>query len=135
MRAPVVVEADPVADGAGRMLNAVETLAMDALFFDRSDHAFYHTVLLGAVGRDELLLQAVAADQGGLAVRGEDQSIVGTQQKLLGDLAQGAEPVDQGMLQGTRGCGGFAGPRQMPAQKFACVAIDHQSQRCPAIAP
>ena len=26
MRAPVVVEADPIADGAGRILNAVETI-------------------------------------------------------------------------------------------------------------
>jgi hypothetical protein len=31
MRAVGVLEADPVTDGAGRMLDAVEALAMDAL--------------------------------------------------------------------------------------------------------
>lgn len=59
MWGPVVEEADPSADGAGRILNAVETLAMDEVFFDRLDHAIYHTALPGAVGRDELRLQAV----------------------------------------------------------------------------
>lgn len=39
MRATVVVEADPVADGARRMLDAVEALAMNALLLQRPDNA------------------------------------------------------------------------------------------------
>lgn len=37
------------------------------------------------------------------------------------------------MLQGSacRGC--LSGPRQVPAQMLACVAVDHQGERCPAI--
>jgi hypothetical protein len=58
MLAAVVVEADPVIDGAGRMLNAVEPLARDAPFLERPDHA----VLLRAMRRDELLLQPIAVD-------------------------------------------------------------------------
>ena len=85
MRALVVVEADPVADGAGRVLDAVEALAMDALLFQRPDYAFDHAVLLRAVWRDELLLQAVAPDQGGVAAAGEGQVIVGPQQELTRD--------------------------------------------------
>ena len=46
MRSPVAVEADPVADGACCVLDAVEALAMDALFLERSDHALDHAVLL-----------------------------------------------------------------------------------------
>ena len=57
MWSSVVVEADPVGDGAGRVLNAVEALAMDALLFERPDHALDHAVLLRAVRRDELLTQ------------------------------------------------------------------------------
>ena len=72
MWASVVVEADPVADGSRRVLDAVEALAMDALLFQCPDHAFDHAVLLRAVWRDELLLQAVAPDQGGVAAAGED---------------------------------------------------------------
>ena len=109
MRAPVVVEADPVADCACRMLDAVETLSVNALLLDRPDDALDHSVLLRAVRRDELLFQPIASDKAGVAVRGEDQAIVGAQKELLGNLAQGAEPADQGVLQGTRGRGGLSG--------------------------
>lgn len=72
MRAAVVVEGDPVADGAGRVLDAVEALAMDALLFERPDHALDHAVLLRALRRDELLFQSIAADEGGVAPTGEE---------------------------------------------------------------
>lgn len=55
MGAAVVVEADPVADGACRVLYAVEALAVDALFFQCPDHTLDHAVLLRAMRRDELL--------------------------------------------------------------------------------
>lgn len=71
----MVVEADPVTDGAGCMLDAVEALAMDALLFQRPDDTLDHAVLLRAVWRDELLLQAVAPDEGGVAAAGEDQAV------------------------------------------------------------
>lgn len=91
------------------MLDAVEALAMDALLFQCSDHALDHAILLRTVGRDELLLQPVAADQCRELAAGEDQAVVRPQQELLRDPAQGAEPSDQGMLQRT-GCGrGLAG--------------------------
>ena len=60
MRALVVVEADPVADGACGVLYTVEALAMDALLFQGPDYTLDHAVLLRAVGRDELLPQAIA---------------------------------------------------------------------------
>lgn len=63
MWAAIVVEADPVTDGARCVLDAVEALAMDALLFQCSDHALDHAVLLRTVRGDELLLQPVAADQ------------------------------------------------------------------------
>ena len=46
MRAAVVVDADPVTDGACCVLDAVEALVMDALLFQRPDHALDHAVLL-----------------------------------------------------------------------------------------
>jgi hypothetical protein len=46
----VVVEADPVADGTCRVLDAVEALAMDALLFQGPDRTLDHAVLLRAVG-------------------------------------------------------------------------------------
>ena len=52
MGAAVVVEADPVADGAGRVLDAVEPLAVNALLLQRPDDALDHAILLGTMGRD-----------------------------------------------------------------------------------
>ena len=62
MRAAVVVEADPVTDDAGRVLDALEAMAMNALLLERADHPLDHAVLLRAVRGDELLLEPVAAD-------------------------------------------------------------------------
>lgn len=109
MWATVVVEADPVADGACGVLDVVKALAVDALFLECPDHAFDHSVLLGAVWRDELLFQTVAANQRGVFPACEDQSIVRPQKELLRHLAQGPEPVDQRMFEGTGGGGRLAG--------------------------
>ena len=42
----MVVELDPVADCAGGMSQAFETLAMNALLFQGPDQALHHAVLL-----------------------------------------------------------------------------------------
>ena len=85
--------------------------------------------------RGELRLQAVAADEGGVSPTGEDQAIVGPQKELMRHLSQGAEPAHQRMLQGASGSSGLTGSRQMPAQKFARVAVNRQRQSGPAVAP
>ena len=72
MRASGVVEADPVGDSADRVLDAVEALAMDALLLKRPDYTLDHAILLRAMRRDELLLQAVASDQGSIAAAGAE---------------------------------------------------------------
>ncbi len=63
MRAAVVVDADPVTDDTGCVLDALEAMPVSALLFQRPDHAPDHAILLRAVWGDELLLQAIAADQ------------------------------------------------------------------------
>jgi hypothetical protein len=83
MWATVVVGAYPVADGACHMLNAVEALAMDALFLEGSDYTLDHAVLLGAMPRVELLFQPIATNQRGIAARCKDQPV-----KLCEELIQ-----------------------------------------------
>ncbi|WP_420005968.1 hypothetical protein [Arenibacterium sp. LLYu02] len=51
-------------------------------------------------------------------------AIVRSQQELLLDLAQGAEPGDQGVLKGGAGGRRLAGLGKVPAQQFARVAVD-----------
>ena len=77
---------------------------------------------------DELLPETVASDQGCVVAIGKDQAIVGSQQELAIDTAQGAEATDQGMFQGAGSRGRLAGARQVPAQKLARAAIDDQGQ-------
>ncbi len=72
----MVVEADPVADGMCRVLDAVEALAMDALLFQGPDHTLDYAVLLRAVRRDKLLPKTVAFHQGRVFSACEDQAIV-----------------------------------------------------------
>lgn len=67
MWALVVVKTDPIPDHATGVLQSFESVAVHALVFERADHALDHAVLLGAVRGDELLLQAVALDQGRVA--------------------------------------------------------------------
>lgn len=62
---------DPVADSTGGVLDAADALVTNALLVQRPDHPLDHTDLLRAVWRDELLLQAIVADQRGVAPTGE----------------------------------------------------------------
>ena len=101
--------AHPVADGACGVLDAVKALAMDALLLGRPDHAFDHAILLRAVRRDKLLLQALAANQRGVFLACEDQAIVRLQKEFLRHLSERAEPVDQRMFESTGGGNRLAG--------------------------
>lgn len=83
MRASGVVPADPVADNAAGMLQTFKAVAMHTLFLQGPDHPLHHAVLLRAVRRDELLLQAVAPDQPCVGPTGEHQAIVRAQQEWL----------------------------------------------------
>ena len=94
MRPAMVVEADPVPDCAGSVLYAVEALAMNALLLQGSDDALDHAILLRAVRRDELLLEAIAADQRRELLAGKNKAVVRSQQEFLRDATQRTEPVD-----------------------------------------
>lgn len=135
MRAPVVVEVDPVPDQAAGVLQGLEAVAMHALLLELADDPLDQAVLLRAMRRDELLAQPVAPDQGGEAAAGEHQAVIRAQQEWLGNPAQRAEAGDQRLLQGRLGRLGSTAARQVSAQQFAAVAVDHQRQRRQAIAP
>ncbi len=95
----MVVKADPIPDHAAGVLQGLEPVAMNALIFEGSDDPFDHAVLFGAVGRDELLPQAIAFDQGRVASAGEDQAVVGSKQERRLDTAEMPVSSDQGLLQ------------------------------------
>ena len=79
MRAQVVIEADLIPDDMTGVLQGLESVTMDALVFEGSDDPLDHAVLFEAVGRDELLAQAIALNQGRVAAACEDQAVVGVE--------------------------------------------------------
>jgi hypothetical protein len=99
MWASVVVEACPVPDCTGCVLDAVEALSVNTLRLQRSDHTLNNTVLLWAVRRDKFLLQTVTANQCCVFPAGKNQTDIAAKQELLVDPSQSAEPVDQGVFE------------------------------------
>src|SRR5574343_192712 len=134
MRAPAVIELDPVANDAAGVLQGFKAMAMNALLFQCPDQAFNQAILLWCMGRDELLPQAVATHQSGIAAAGEDQAIVGSQQERRIDSPQSAEACDQGVFQCCLRRLRLATARQMPAQQFAAVTVSNKRQNSPTIA-
>ena len=59
MRPALVIKPNPVTDDSIGMLQGFKPLTVNALLFQGSDHTLDHPILLGAVGRDELLFQAI----------------------------------------------------------------------------
>lgn len=58
----VVVKANPVTDDPTGVLQSFKPVSVGTLLLEGSNHTLDHPVLLRAVGRDELLLQAIAFD-------------------------------------------------------------------------
>jgi len=115
MRPAVVVEANPVAHDAAGVLQRLQAVPVRTLLLQGSNDAFHHAVLLRRVRRDELLPEAVAAHQGGVAATGEDQAIVAAQEERGRDAPQCAVAGDQSLLQRRLRRLGLARTRQVPA--------------------
>ena len=84
----VVIETNPVTNDPTGVLQTLKAVAVCTLLLERPDHPLDHPVLLWAVGRDELLLQPIAFDQGCVAAAREDQTVVRAKQERLGDPPQ-----------------------------------------------
>ena len=94
----MVIEADPIPDHTAGVLQGLEPVTVNALVFEGSDDPLDQAVLFGAVGRDELLLQAIAFDEGRVASAGEDQAVVRSKQERRLDTAEMLVSSDQGLL-------------------------------------
>jgi hypothetical protein len=107
----VVLEADPVSDDAGRVLEAFKALAVDTLFLQGTDDALDHALLvalepvagelvvLWAVRGDELLAKSIASDELGVGPAGKNQPVVASKQERLRNPAECSEPGDQCLLE------------------------------------
>lgn len=57
------------------MLKVLEAMTVDALLLQRPNDTLDHPVLLGTVGRDELLLQPIAPDEAGVVPTGKTRPL------------------------------------------------------------
>ena len=94
----LVVEADPATDRAAGLLEGLERVLPDALFFQASEEAFDHPILLGGVGRDDLLGEAVIATGRAEASALEDQAVVRTYDRCFAGRSQRPKPSQAGLL-------------------------------------
>ena len=94
----MVVKADRIPDDTAGVLQGLEPAAVNALIFECSDDTLDHAVLFRAVGRDELLPQAIAFNKGRVAEACEDQAVVGSKQERRLDTAEMPVSSDQGLL-------------------------------------
>jgi hypothetical protein len=99
VRTFLVVPTDPSPDRSPSLTEAREVVLPDALFLQAPEEPFDHSVLLGRVGRDELLLQSVVS--AGLAKPStlEDESVVGPNHWCRSFRSQGSESLDAGFLE------------------------------------
>ena len=123
MRSPVVVNADPLSNRPAGVLQRLEPMPVCALLLQGSNHSLDHAVLLGAVGRDEFLTQAIASNQGRVASAGEHKAVVGSQKEGLWHLAQRSESSDQRVLERRLRGLRSAAARQEPAQQLAAAPV------------
>lgn len=134
---PLGVEVVDVAgnDSPG-FADVLEPMKPGALFLERTDEPFAQAVLLGGIGRDVFLLQAVVLDQGAITPGTEHEPIIVPQQRESCRCAVGpAEPMDQGFFQGAFRILGPGRSIQTPAQDLAGAAVQDGDERAPAIHP
>ena len=122
---PLGVEVVDVAgDDSAGFTDVLEPMEPGAFFLERTDEPFAQAVLLGGIGRDVFLLQAVVLDQCARGTRTKHEAIVMAQGEVLGCAMGPSETVDQGVFEGSLNSLGPGGPIQTPTQNLAGVAVE-----------
>ena len=76
-----IVKVDPISDYSCCVLEAFKAMPVNALLFECPDDSLDHSVLLRAMGRDELLFKAIASDEPRVIPARKNQAIVGAKQE------------------------------------------------------
>ena len=126
-----VVPLDPLSNGGASFGEAAEVVLPDALLFETAKEAFDEAVLLGGIGRNELLAQPVIAAGGAKAPALEDESIIAAHHRGRTVGAQRAEARQAGLLERPLGFLGATAQGELIAGHFAIVTIDNRGQMAP----
>src|ERR1700728_3499982 len=133
MRTPGVVPFDPFSNGAASFGEAAEVVQPNALLFETSKEALDETILLGRIGRNELLAQPVIATGGAKAPALEDKSIVTAYYRCRTFRAHSAEARQASLLERPLGFPGTTAQREFIAGHFPVVTINNRREMAPAV--
>lgn len=128
----MVVPLDLVPDDAPRVLECLEGVLPDTLFFETPKESLDHAILLGCLGRDEFLLQPVVSTGLAKPPTLKSQAVVATQD-WGAHGSERAEPRETGRLNGSFSLLSSAASRELVAHDFPIVTINDGGEMRPAI--
>ena len=133
MRPPTVVPLDPTVHGFSSMVKIAEVVLPGTLFLEATEKAFDQSVLLGRIGRYELLRQAIGAAGPTEPFALEDQAVITADDRaILGDTKR-AESLETRFFQSPLGFLGSATEGELVPKDLAVVAVDDSTEMAPAI--
>src|SRR5580693_10672157 len=103
MRTAGVVPLNPFSKRRASLGEAAKVVQQDALFFETTKEALDETVLLGRMGRDELLTQPLITAGGTKAPTLKDQPIIAAQHRHGTFRTNVPEEHQAGLLEGVLG--------------------------------
>ena len=128
----MVVPLDPVPNDAPRILECLEGVLSDALFFETPKESFDHAILLRCVGRDEFLLQPVVATGLAKPPTLKNQAVVATQDRGI-YRTERPEALETGGLDRALGLLGPTAEGELVTNNLPIMTINHGRKVGPAI--
>src|SRR5271167_2367208 len=133
MRTPGVIPFDPLSNGGTSFGEAAEVVQPDTLLLETAKEALDEAILLGRIGRNELLAQPVIATGGAKAPALEDKSIVTAYYRCRTFRAHSAEARQASLLERPLGFLGTTAQREFIAGHLPIVTVDNRSKMAPAV--
>jgi len=131
--AVLVVPPDPASVRGAPLGEPSEGALADKLLFEAAEEAVDQPVLLGGLGRDELLRQPVIPAGGAEAAALEDQAVVGTHDRSFARRSLGCEAPQAVLRQRTFRLIGTIAKSQLVADDLSVMAVDDRGEVLPAI--
>ena len=124
---------NPTLNNSSGMTKVPEVVLPGALFLQRAEEPFDHSVLLRRVGRDELLTQPIVPACPPEAPALEDEPVVGAHDRRSTRNTQRAETFDARVFKGSFCFASSATEGELEPNDLSIVTIDDGDQVTPAI--
>jgi hypothetical protein len=124
---------NPPSNGSSGFGEVAEIVLPNTLLFKAAKEALDHAILLGRIGRDELLAQAIIAARGAKAPALKDQTIIAAHHRGRTIRTQGTEACQAGLLERPLGFLSATAQCELKAHDLAVVTVNHRGEMTPAV--